>query len=273
MGLSNPTGGNRTPRPLIPMGPQPAICYGIIDLGTHTDMTPWGEKKAPKVMFLWEFPMLPEMVFDETKGSQRLGQIQEYTFYSDDKANLAKALKAWRGVQKIDLAKDLPAYLGKGCQLMIEQYPSKKDGEIKNRIMSGGSIIMPPAADYGQAKNPLVFFDTDNFSWDAFHKLYPFVQTKLRKCAEWNGLLQKHGAEPANPYANQQGNGHAQPVAPVYAQQIVQQPLATVPQPMVQQQAIPAAQAQVFAPTTVVDTQMPQSTGIVVGNSNTPPAF
>lgn len=271
MGLSNPTGGNRTPRPLIPMGPQPAICYGIIDLGTHIDITPWGEKKAPKVMFLWEFPMLPEMVFDETKGSQRMSIIQEYNFYSDDKANLAKALKAWRGVQKIDLAKDLPAYLGQGCQLMIEQYPSKKDGEIKNRIMSGGSIVMPPAANYGDTKNAKVFFDTDKFTWDSFHKLYPFIQNKLRKSVEWASLLQKYGAEPVNPHANQNTQ------APVQQQQFAQpvQQAAPVFQQPVQQQAPVQQQVQAnnqqFEPNVVE--QPIQGTGITVGNANLPPTF
>lgn len=118
-----------------------------------------------------------------------------------------------------------------------------------------------------------MFFDTDKFSWAAFQSLWGFVQTKIKASTEWPTLIQKYGPEPAVGQTQQQVTTPVQQMVaqPVMQQQPVQQQM--VQQPVMQQQAIPAAQAQVFAPTTVVDTQMPQSTGIVVGNSNTPPAF
>jgi len=118
MGLSTPQGGERKPRPVIPIGPQPAICYAIIDLGTHVEQTQWGEKKNPKVMFMWEYPMLPEFTFDDKIGPQRLNQVQEYNFFSDEKSNIVKGLKSWRygnnpqAAKPINFATDLKAFLG-----------------------------------------------------------------------------------------------------------------------------------------------------------------
>lgn len=197
MGLSTPQGGERKPRPLVPIGPQAAILYGIIDLGTHVEVTQWGEKKKPKVMFLFEYPMLPKVTFDEAKGPQRMNQIIEYAFYSDEKSNLIKGLKSWRGVPKVDLSKDLPAYLGQACQIMIIQETSKRTGELISKPMNNGAIILPPTANFGPPENPIVFFDMDKFTWPAFHALYPFVQNKIKASLEWNTILQKHGAEPA----------------------------------------------------------------------------
>lgn len=304
MGLSTPNGGEKKPRPLIPIGPQPAVLYGIIDIGTHVEQTNWGEKKAPKVMFFWEFVGLPEMVFDEAKGPQRLNQIQEYNFYSDEKANIVKALKSWRGVQKINFATDLPAYMGQGCQLMIEQYTSKKDGELKSRIMSGGAIILPPNGNYGPPKNPMVFFDLDKFSWTQFHTLYPFVQKKIKMSLEWNGILQKFGAEPLNPHTKEgkeaAANGSFQAMGNVNNQQMPQntnfqqqgapQVVQQFQQPVQQMQQAPSfanpvqqqAAPQFHSghgnnqPVSNVNTQQfapqVQETGIIVDNG-TPPSF
>lgn len=298
MGLSTPQGGfERKPRPTIPIGPQAAILYGIVDLGTHVEMTQWGEKRAPKVMFLWEFPYLPEHVFDEAKGPQRLSQVQEYNFYTDDKSNLVKALKSWRGVSQINMATDLPVYLGKGCQLMIEQKPSKKyPGEINSKIMNNGAIILPPTADYGPPKNPTVFFDMDKFTWPAFHSLNMWIQKKIKQSVDWNNIIQKYGAEPANPNSNagQQGQNqpqqqqfvqHQQPVQQQYVQQQpVYRPQQTVGNPNPAPVSAPQfhsghnpAMQQVSGPNTQQFNpqvnQMPQSTGIIVGDPNSAPAF
>lgn len=281
MGLSTPM-GQRTQRPIPPEGIQQAICYAIIDMGTHKEEWKGQVKMNQKVKICWEFPFLPEQVFDETKGPQRLSVMQDYNVFSDPKSNFMKALTKWRG-GAVDIANDLPLFIGQSCQLFITH--SHKEGITYANVDSSGTMVLPASSPdpttgqpvrvtYGAPKNPTVFFDTDKFSWAAFQSLWGFVQTKIKASTEWPTLIQKYGPEPPTGQAPiAQPVNPVQPVAPVYAQQIVQQPLATVPQPMVQQQAIPAAQAQVFAPTTVVDTQMPQSTGIVVGNSNTPPAF
>jgi len=291
MGLSTPAGGERKPRPLVPIGPQAAILYGIIDLGTHTEITQWGEKKKPKVMFLFEYPMLPKVTFDEAKGPQRMNQIIEYAFYSDEKSNLIKGLKSWRGVPKVDLAKDLPAYLGQACQIMIVQETSKRTGELISKPMNNGAIILPPTANFGPPENPIVFFDMDKFTWASFHSLYPFVQNKIKASLEWNTILQKHGAEPAVQQQAQPQQSFAQMgnVNQPVQQQVYQQPIQQQPVQQMQQApsfANPVQQVQAPAfnsghgvnqPVSNVNTQVfqpqvtEQGTGIFIDNGTPPP--
>jgi hypothetical protein len=87
MGLSTPQ-GQRIQKPIPPAGLHPAICYAIIDMGTHQENFKGNVSNKPKVKFCFEFPTLPEQVFDETRGPQRLSIMQDYNFYSDEKANL-----------------------------------------------------------------------------------------------------------------------------------------------------------------------------------------
>jgi len=173
MGLTS-VQGQRTQRPIPPAGLHPAICYAIIDLGTHQESFKGNVSNKPKVKFCFEFPTLPEQVFDEAKGPQRLSIMQDYNVYSDDKSNLCKMLKQWRGVAKVDLAKDLPAYLGQSCQVMVTHV--QKDDITYANIAASGTMILPPTANYGAPKNNPILFDLDKFSWQQFHSLWPFLQ-------------------------------------------------------------------------------------------------
>jgi hypothetical protein len=225
MGLSTPQ-GQRIQKPIPPAGLHPAICYAIIDMGTHQENFKGNVSNKPKVKFCFEFPTLPEQVFDETRGPQRLSIMQDYNFYSDEKANLCKMLKQWRGVAKIDLAKDLPAYLGQSCQVMVVH--TQKDDITYANIAASGTMIMPPTANYGAPKNNPILFDLDKFSWQQFHSLWAFIQKKVRESLDWQNIINKHGPEPQV--------GQAAPQQPTQSFQApqYQQPAFTQP---VQQQA------------------------------------
>lgn len=294
MGLSNPSGFTRTQKPIPPAGLLPAICYAIIDMGTHQESYKGNPpKNVQKVKFCFEFPTIPEEVFDPAKGPQRLSIMQDYNLSTGDKATIVKMLKQWRGVSTLDLAKDLPAYLGAPCTIQVVH--TTKDGITYANIGQSGLMVMPPMQQLGQPKNTPVFFDTDKFSWQGFHGLWRFVQDKIRASAEWPEILQKFGPEPV------QGNVQQQPVQqqqayqqPVYPQQNYQMPNSFPPannqhqfgnsamQPNAQfQQQVPQFQQpvqQVPAPQQNLQ-QVPymenplQGTGIIVGNQNEPPAF
>lgn len=249
MGLSNPSGFTRTQKPIPPMGLHPAICYAIIDMGVHQESFKGNPpKNVQKVKFCFEFPTLPKEVFHEEKGPQRLSIMQDYNLSSGEKSTLMKMLKQWRNVQAIDLAKDLPAYLGAPC--VIQVVHSTKDGITYANIGQAGLMVMPPMQALGEPENPKVFFDTDNFSWPMFHSLWKFVQEKLRSSMEWPNILSKHGAEPqvqqqAQPQQSfaQMGNVN-QPVQ----QQVYQQPVQQMQQPQFVQQQQAAPQMQQAAP-------------------------
>lgn len=268
------------------MGLHPAICYAIIDMGVHQESFKGNPpKNVQKVKFCFEFPTLPKEVFHEEKGPQRLSIMQDYNLSSGEKSTLMKMLKQWRNVQAIDLAKDLPAYLGAPC--VIQVVHSTKDGITYANIGQAGLMVMPPMQALGEPENPKVFFDTDNFSWPMFHSLRKFVQEKLRSSMEWPNILSKHGAEPqvqqqAQPQQSfaQMGNVN-QPAQQQYQQPVqqmqqpIQQPVfSPYPQMNQQMQAAPqfhsghnpamgqsGANTQQFAP---------QSTGIIVDDGKAP---
>ncbi len=203
MGLSNIPQHARTQKPIPPAGIHPAICYAIIDLGVHQEAFKGNPpRNVQKLKMCFEFPTLPEQVFNEEKGPQRLSIMQDYNVSTGDKATLMKMLKQWRGVDTIDLAKDLKAYLGAPCNILVKHMT--KDGITYANIEGSGLMVLPPSQQLGATKNPLVYFDTDNFSWPAFHSLWKFVQDKLRSSVEWPNILAKYGAEPPAP---QQGTG------------------------------------------------------------------
>jgi len=252
MGLSNPSGFTRTQKPIPPMGLHPAICYAIIDMGVHQESFKGNPpKNVQKVKFCFEFPTLPKEVFHEDKGPQRLSIMQDYNLSSGEKSTLMKMLKQWRNVQAIDLAKDLPAYLGAPCVIQVTH--TTKDGITYANIGQAGLMVMPPMQALGEPENPKVFFDTDNFSWPMFHSLWKFVQDKLRSSMEWPNILAKHGAEPAvqQQAAPQQSFSQMGNVNQPVQQQVYQQPVQQMQQPVQQMQAAP----QFVQP---VQTQAPQ---------------
>lgn len=286
MGLSNIPQHARTQKPIPPAGIHPAICYAIIDMGVHQESYQGNPpRNVQKLKMCFEFPTLPEQVFDETKGPQRLSIMQDYNVSTGDKATLIKMLKQWRNVQAIDLAKDLKAYLGAPCTILVKH--STKDGITYANIEQAGLMVMPPTQALGEPKNPKVFFDTDNFSWPVFHSLWKFIQDKLRASVEWNNIVAKHGPEPAVQQQAAPQQSFAQPV-----QQQFQQPIQQMPNHNQMVNAAPSfanpvqqVQAPAFnsghgvnQPVSNVNTQVfqpnvvEQVTGIIVDNG-TPPSF
>ncbi len=258
MGLTS-VQGQRTQKPIPPAGLHPAICYAIIDMGTHQESFKGNVSNKPKVKFCFEFPTLPEQVFDEARGPQRLSIMQDFNVYSDDKSNLCKMLKQWRGVAKIDLAKDLPAYLGQSCQVMVTHV--QKDDITYANIAASGTMILPPTANYGAPKNNPILFDLDKFSWQQFHSLWPFLQKKIRESLDWQNIINKFGPEPQVGQVTNQQPAQQSFQAPQYQQpafaQPTQQPVAPPQQTF--QQAHPQMNA--------------SQTGIFVGNDMDAPPF
>jgi hypothetical protein len=227
-GLSDLGGGNfpKKQRPVPPAGTQIGRCYAVIDLGTHMKSYQ-GKDPEPQhlVHFAWEFPLLPEQVFDENKGTQRLAVFKEYTASLGDKANLAKDLKSWTGL--MDLSKfDIKNCLNQVGQLMVVHQKGKQAViEKKDSLYGDGHLvyakvnaIMPLMKgadgkyliDVPQLKNTAIFVDLGKrFSWTEFHKCPAWIQKKIKECKEWNSVLQNFGPEPVNPNAETQ----AAPVA------------------------------------------------------------
>lgn len=199
-------------RPIPNHGTHIGICYQIIDLGTHMKSFKGQEpQRTPLLHISWEFPQLPEQVFDEKKGPQRLAIFQEYTVSLGDKAKLPAMLKSWRGVAEIkDLEKELPQYLGQPCMINVVHAPSKKtQGIVYANVANNGAGIMRMMDGLphpGAPKNPKLFFELNpdkGMDWNTFHQIPKWLRDKIRNSFEFPVMLSKFGLEPPNPYEQQ----------------------------------------------------------------------
>ncbi len=292
MGLPTTAGGGqKTQRPIPPAGTHAAILYSIVDIGTHMKTFQGQEPKAtPLVIFSWEFPNLPKQIFAEGQEPKPLSIMQEYTASAGEKAKLYKVLLGWRGVPPVNLAQELPLFLGQPCMLNVVHAPDKTTPNIMyaNIALNGLSVMRPmEGMAIAPITNPKKFFDLNNFSWAEFHSLNQYFQNKIKVSLEWSGILAKFGPEPVNPNAGTSGQQQQsfaqmsnvnQPVQQQFQQPVQQMqqapsfanPVQNVQAPQFHSGHNPnlppsGANAQQFAPQV-------QETGIIIDNG-TPPSF
>jgi len=200
MSLSG-TSFEKKQKPLPPQGPQVALCYSIIDLGTHMKSFQGQEPKATPLLHIsWEFPNLPKVVFNEGEQPKPYGIFQEYSTSMGDKAKLPKLLSAWRGVPCKDLATELPQFLGQPCLINVEYKQDKQRPDITyaNVAMNGlGVMRLPAGTPVNPISNPKVFFNLDHYSHAQFAVLPKWIQKKIMSSLEWSGIVAKFGPPPA----------------------------------------------------------------------------
>ena len=222
-------------RPIPPQGPQVAVCYSIIDMGTHMKQFQQQEAKpTPLLHISWEFPNLPKVVFNEGEQPKPLAIFQEYSTSMGEKAKLPKLLQAWRGVPCKDLAIELPQFLGQPCLINVVYAQDKQRPDITyaNVAMNGlGVMRLPAGTPVAPLSNPKMFFNLDQYSHAQFLQLPKWIQKKIMSSLEWSGIVAKFGPVPAEPQAQgMQNNTGFQQQAPAF-----QQPVQNFNQPPVQQ--------------------------------------
>ncbi len=199
---------NQTPKmqkQIPPQGLQLAVCYSIINIGTHDEQFPGKPVvSSNKVHFSWELPNLPLVVFDAAKGGQPMALFQEYTVAAGDKAKLPKMLCSWGNMPSIkSISADLlKMFLGQSCMLNIVHKASatQKDDKTGFPIMyanigTNGLAVMPRMAEIPKPSgtiNPVLFLDLDHFNWETFEKIPAYLQKKIQDSKEWSGIIAKY---------------------------------------------------------------------------------
>ena len=141
----------------IPAGVYVAVCYGLIDLGTHENKVFGGE--AHKCLVQWELPdVRGEFERDGEKVSLPRAISKRYTLSLSEKANLRKDLESWRGrkftAQELS-GFDLRALLGAACQLQIVHETSK---EGRTYATIAAIMALPKGTPRPKPENPPTFF-------------------------------------------------------------------------------------------------------------------
>lgn len=180
-------------RELIPAGNYVARCYSMIEEGTVTEFVMGKQVTAKKVRIGWELPTELK-VFREEKGEQPLVISKEYTLSMNEKSNLRKDLKSWRGKDFTDdeaRSFDITKLLGAVCMLNIIHKPSANDPtKIYEQI--AGITPLPKGFSAPDAINKLFVLSYDDFDEVAFESLPDFIKTKMKGSKEYQEMKQPH---------------------------------------------------------------------------------
>lgn len=144
----------------IPAGNELAVCYSVIDLGHQYNEA--YDKSPRKILIQWEVPEYRiEIEKDDKKLDLPRAISETYTNSLHEKANLRKALEAWRG--KEFTAEELAGFevgnvAGHACMLQIIHEASKKDPtKIFAKVSTVSSV--PRRMEKPKAENPVVVWD------------------------------------------------------------------------------------------------------------------
>lgn len=145
--------------PVTPQGLHTAVCYGLVDCGTHEEV--WqGQPHDRHVLFvLFELPTETIEIDGVTKPR---GISQKYTLSLHPKSALRRDLESWRGknftnselVQGFEL-KDV---LGKNCQLNIVH------NETEDRTYANINTIVPLGQGMQKYEpfNPVICYEIED---------------------------------------------------------------------------------------------------------------
>lgn len=180
---------NGVKKELIPAGNYIARCYQMLEIGHVSENIMGVQKTLQKVRIGWELPE-EKRVFDTTKGEQPLVISKEYTLSMNEKSNLRKDLKSWRGkdfTEEEAKSFDITKLLGAPCMLNIIHNPSKSDpSKIYEQI--SGITPLPKGMKCPAQINKSIVLSYDNFNWELFNSLPDFLKTKIQSSEEFEAM-------------------------------------------------------------------------------------
>lgn len=187
--------------PPIPEGIYQAVCYCVIDLGTHFDRK-W-EKDSHKLHIGWELPSERIMV-DRDGVKVDLPRVisNRYTLSLGERATLRKHLEAWRG-KKFTPAElegfDIFSVLGANAQIQITHSLSADGSRTYANI--GAIMAIPKTMAALKPENPPVVFSlSDCSAGDPLPAVPEWLQEIIAESNEWKALqgLLKPSKEPSH---------------------------------------------------------------------------
>lgn len=162
-----------------PVGAHVARCIGLIDIGTHHGEYEGVANVRHQVIVKWELPN--ELIADGEFAGKPFTVSEFYTLSLGEKANLRKALVAWRGKEFTDdelKGFDLKNVLNKPCMVQVGR--NKKDRAKVQAVMS-----LPKGMAAPEQVNPGVYFSLDQFDSAIYEGLSDGYKGLIQKSDEW----------------------------------------------------------------------------------------
>ena len=173
-------------RDLPPAGTQLAICYHVVDLGTHKKVYQTQEKNVRLLKLGWELPECRHQF--ETKEGEKVDKPfaiwSEYTFSTYVKANLSMLIVPWMGECPENF--DFESLIGKGCYLSIVHEVANNGNTYAN---VKGAMALPPAIELPLMFNEPQFYDLTGMgkdfpAWLKEEKM-SWLKEKIESCQEF----------------------------------------------------------------------------------------
>lgn len=200
----------------IPAGVHQAVCYGVVDIGTHDSRNP-AHKPARQVILLFELPH-ERADFGDKKNLPR-GTSLTLTQSLADKAWFRRHLKSWRGrdftPQELE-GFDPKVLIGVNCQLAFA-HENAKNGSGK--VYSNITAVMPIGKGMPKMaqENKSLYFSLDDIDLKNFklpENMPQWIQAKVQSCKEVNeangggGTLPRENEESARASHEEEARKH-----------------------------------------------------------------
>jgi len=187
-------------RELIPAGNYLARCYQMIEIGTVTENVMGKQVIAKKVRIGWELPTELK-VFKEEKGEQPLAISKEYTLSMNEKSNLRKDLKSWRGkdfTEEEAKCFDITKLIGKACMLnIIHKHGVSDPTKVYEQI--AGVTPIPKGMKVPELINPVFELSYDAWDQKKFDTLPDFIKTKMQGSLEYAAMKNPQSKDVIDP--------------------------------------------------------------------------
>lgn len=175
---------NRSRFPLITAGQHPAICTGVVDLGTQTSIFDGKPSIGRKLMVF--FNVLDQV---NPKSGKPLGIAEMRSATMHPQARLRRDVEGWLGAFADQGAAndfDLKQLVGRQCQLIIKH----TDNQVAPRPII--KAILPPMSNVITSlamNDDNMYFSLDKPDMYTFEQLPGRVQRMIEASPEWQTIV------------------------------------------------------------------------------------
>ena len=180
-------------RHLIPEGKHKVVLYGFVHFGR---MKQGKYKPSDRCQYMFEFPELPSIVFDEEKGEQR--QAIHRTLYGSKQANkfFAELVERSLSAEELDEGVNIGEVLGRTFRVLITNDASASDASV---VYSNLNKIVEMTDDDFETENKRIQFSIlwnpitgepyqsaeDVVTAAAFKRLPEWIQDEIKKTEDF----------------------------------------------------------------------------------------
>ena len=177
---------------IIDAGVYVAVCYCVVDTGTHENAT-W-KKWFRKGIIGFEIP--DERIEIEKDGVKKdLPRVvsREFTISLAETGYLRPFLESWRGKKftfEEEAGFDISKLLGVNCQLNIIHETSKKNGKTYANIAT--AMPLAKGIPHREPENELIYYSMEDHKLSIPEGVYPWMVKKIEASREFNETGQQN---------------------------------------------------------------------------------